>query len=112
MSKIDAKALKALVIAAAGSFLLAAPNSPTFDADVKPILHVKGLAFHTATDRKGKLNLSAVESILEGGTSGPAVIAGSSDKSLLITKIVTGQMPPVKGVKLADTDIDTLRAWI
>ena len=36
---------------------------------------------------------------------------GASDKSLIITKVVTRQMPP-GNVKLTEKEIDPIRQWI
>jgi cytochrome c553 len=60
---------------------------------------------------QAKLDLRSAEGVLKGGVSGPVVIAGGAEKSLLIAKVVTGQMPPGK-VKLTGAEIDVIRGWI
>jgi hypothetical protein len=35
-----------------------------------------------------------MKAAIKGGISGPFIVAGSSAKSLLLDKVVTGQMPP------------------
>jgi mono/diheme cytochrome c family protein len=90
---------------------LAAPpaKDPSF-ADVEAVFKAKCVACH-GTAPQGKLDLRSSEAILKGGNSGPVVVPGSVEKSLLITKVVTGQMPPGK-VKLTEAEIDQIRGWI
>ena len=87
-----------------------APSPSGFDASVKPILQARCVACHGATPQ-GQLDLRTPESILKGGAAGPVVVPGAPEKSLLIDKVVTRQMPPGK-TKLTDAEIDRLRAWI
>ena len=91
-------------------FSLAAATTPTFEADVQPIFAAKCVMCHGAAPQ-GKLDLRTQQSVLNGGASGPAVLAGDSAKSLLLTKVVTRQMPP-GNAKLTDAEIDRIRIWI
>lgn len=85
-------------------------SAATFDSAVKPVFQAKCLACHGAA-AMGKLDLRTPESVLKGGASGPVVMPGAADKSLLIDKVVTQQMPPGK-VKMTDAEIDIVRNWI
>jgi mono/diheme cytochrome c family protein len=85
-------------------------GATTFDSAVQPIFQAKCLACHGAA-AMGKLDLRTPESVLKGGESGPVVMPGAADKSLLIDKVVTQQMPPGK-VKMTDAEIDIVRNWI
>jgi len=62
----------------------------------------------------GGLQLDAREHALQGGKSGPALVPGKPDESLLIRAVSYSQerlkMPP-QG-KLSDDEIATLRSWI
>ena len=82
-----------------------------FDTDVLPLFQAKCLACHGAASQLGKLDLRTAASTLKGGATGPAVVAGAPDRSLLMDKVITKQMPPGKQ-KLSDAEIDTLRGWI
>jgi mono/diheme cytochrome c family protein len=76
------------------------------------LLKAKCVACHGATaSPQGKLDLRTPEALLKGGVSGPAIVPGHSAKSLLLDKVVTGQMPPGK-LKLTASETDTLRQWI
>ena len=88
----------------------AAAADPSFTTDVAPVFKAKCIACHGATPQ-GKLDLRTPESILKGGASGPVVIPGGAEKSLLISKVVTKQMPP-GNVKLTTAEIDQIRGWI
>ena len=100
-----------LLLVACAALALAAPaKDPSFAADVEPVLKAKCVACHGATPQ-AKLDLRSAEGVLKGGNSGPVVVPGAAEKSLMMTKVVTGQMPPGK-VKLTDAEIDEIRGWI
>src|SRR5947207_1430073 len=68
----------------------------------------------TGTDN-GSLLLDTKDGLLKGGETGPAIVAGDPEKSLLIKAVRYAdpdlQMPP-KGKKLADDQIADLVAWV
>jgi hypothetical protein len=86
-------------------------GAPPFESDVLPIFKAKCLACHGAGAAQGKLDLRTPEAVLRGGASGPVVQPGMAAKSLLMDKIVTGQMPPGKN-KMTAAEMDQVRAWI
>ena len=49
--------------------------------------------------------------MLKGGVSGPAVVLGAPERSLLLAKVASGAMPPTGG-KLAPAEIELIRKWI
>jgi cytochrome c553 len=73
---------------------------------------------HTAEKIKGGLVLDSLEGMLAGGDTGPALIPGNPEKSLLVKAIHYTdedlQMPPAKGggKKLSDQQIATIEQWI
>jgi mono/diheme cytochrome c family protein len=106
----------ALVVAA----LLATPvcasaDDEFFEKKIRPLLAEKCLKCHGADDKvKGGLKLTSRAALLEGGDSGPAIVSGDPEKSLLIKAVrYTAddlKMPP-KG-KLSDTEIADLAKWV
>jgi hypothetical protein len=83
---------------------------------VKSILTKHCYACHGAAKQKAKLRLDSVPSIFRGGRSGPAVVPGKSDLSLIV-EAVTGEsgwrMPPEsEGSPLSASEIKALAAWI
>jgi hypothetical protein len=84
--------------------------------EVKPILSARCYACHGALQQKRGLRLDAAALIRKGGKSGPAIVPGKSQESLLIDAI-TGKnrlrMPPEKeGAALTPKQVETLRTWI
>ncbi len=86
-----------------------------FEANIRPVLIEKCYSCHSlATKAKGGLLLDTRESTLRGGGSGPAIVPGKPDESLLYKAIAYAQadlqMPPA--AKLPAAQISAIRAWI
>jgi cytochrome c553 len=86
-----------------------------FEKKVRPLLNDQCLRCHGAPGEKvrAKLNLSDRAGLVAGGETGPALVPGAPEKSLLIEAIkFTGdlKMPP-KG-KLTDAQIADLTKWV
>ncbi len=93
-----------------------APSSPAFfDAKIKPAFAASCYKCHTER-MAGGLRLDSREALLKGGDSGPAIVVGDPDKSLLVEAVQqTGDLkmpPPSKGAKLTDAEIADVQAWI
>jgi hypothetical protein len=83
-----------LILTAHAAVLLAQRAAqPSFDTTSRPVFVAKCIACHGAASAQGDLDLGTPEAVLKGGKSGPSVVSGAAAKSLLIDKIVTGQMP-------------------
>ncbi len=82
-----------------------------FDEEVAPILARHCLECHGGSERKGKLNLATERGALEGGSSGPAVVPGRPDDSLLWIYIDSGEMPRDR-TPLSDQEKQRLKRWI
>src|SRR5271154_4369842 len=54
-----------------------------FEQNVRPLLAEKCYSCHGDKKQKGGLRLDSIEAILKGGESGPAVVPGKPDDSLL-----------------------------
>ena len=78
--------------------------------DVSTLLIDHCVSCHGPAQQKGGLDLSRRATALKGGKSGPAIVAGSADESVLIEKLAEGTMPP-KG-PLAPTQVAAVRAWV
>jgi mono/diheme cytochrome c family protein len=88
-------------------------NTQFFTQKVRPVLAQSCYTCHT-TETAGGLRLDSHAGVLKGGDSGPAIVPGNPDKSLLIQAVMqTGdlKMPP-KGPKLSDGDIANLKEWV
>src|SRR6516225_9561514 len=79
-----------------------APGTPVFEKDVLPILQAKCTQCHGAKVQKSELNLSTPAGVKRGSASGPIVVSGKPDDSLLLEIVREALMPPPKkGVPLA-----------
>jgi mono/diheme cytochrome c family protein len=85
-----------------------------FEARIRPVLANKCYACHTES-KLGGLRVDSRVALLEGGRSGPAIVVGRPDDSLLI-KAITQVDPklkmPMAGNKLKDNEIADLKYWI
>lgn len=86
-----------------------------FETRVRPILAATCYDCHT-DDEKGGLRLDSRAALLKGGDTGPAIVPGDPDASLLIQAVrqLPGKpkMPKGKAPKLQDGDIAVLVEWI
>ena len=86
-----------------------------FENKVRPLLveHCYDCHGPDASPIEGSLSLVSRKSILSGGDTGPAIVSGHPEKSLLIDAINYGEvyeMPP--DTKLAAEDIEILTKWV
>jgi mono/diheme cytochrome c family protein len=83
-----------------------------FETKVRPVLANSCLDCHTDM-RSGGLRLDSREAMLKGGKSGPALVPGDPEKSLLIQAVrQTGALKMPKGGKLTAAEIDGLVEWV
>ena len=89
------------------------PAAVDYQRDVAPILEAKCNRCHSAKKADGKLMTTSPDAMLKGGTSGPAIVAGKPDKSILIELIHHNEMPPKRTQPRVTADeLKTLKAWI
>jgi len=99
-----------------------APGEPVLGKvtqdDVVPIMLLRCTVCHGLRRQEAGLDLRTRESMLKGGKSGPAIVLGKPDESLLVKRIRSGEMPPKKrliqvGVKPAtQPEIEKIARWI
>ena len=78
------------------------------------------ISCHGKWIREAELDLRTRESILIGGKSGPALVPGSPEKSLVYQRLVADEMPPKKSIfgdknyvrRVRANDIEQLAEWI
>jgi hypothetical protein len=85
-----------------------------FATQVHPILAARCAPCHSGAKPAAGLSLTSRTQALAGGESGPAIVPGKSDESLLILKVSgkKGDLMPKSGGPLSEQQIATLRAWI
>ncbi|QOV88788.1 PSD1 and planctomycete cytochrome C domain-containing protein [Humisphaera borealis] len=96
---------------------LTAEQTQFFEAKIRPLLTAKCYDCHSAAQGKsrGSLVLDSRDGWKTGGDTGPALVPGDAENSLLIKAVsytdANVQMPP-KGQKLSDQEIADLTAWV
>ncbi|WP_169975791.1 PSD1 and planctomycete cytochrome C domain-containing protein [Tautonia rosea] len=88
------------------------PASLSFERDVRPIL--KEHCFHCHGEEpklKSGLDLRFVQTMLDGGLTGEAIVPGDLDGSFLWHRIDADEMPP-GDAKLSSEQKATIAAWI
>ena len=85
---------------------------------VYPYLYTRCIVCHGARKQSGGLDLRTAASMLKGGQSGPAIVPGKPQDSLILRKIHDRDMPPPRemiraGVRPMEApEIALLTAWI
>ena len=85
-----------------------------FETSIRPLLFAQCQKCHGVKKQEGNLRLDSREHILKGGDSGPAVVVGQADKSLLIQSVRhTNNNPRMPdGKKLSGREIADLTRWV
>jgi WD40 repeat protein len=90
-----------------------------FAREIYPLLKKNCLACHNSTKAKADLNLESPALMRKGGESGPAIIAGKADESLLLKSAAHLDDPPmpppgnkVKAANLSPDELGLLKLWI
>ena len=84
-----------------------------FEKEIRPLLVENCQKCHGATKQFGGLRLDSMEALRKGGESGPVVVNGKLDESLLIQAVRHAdglQMPPDQ--KLQPQQIAALEKWV
>lgn len=83
-----------------------------FESKIRPILANSCYECHGPGKSSGELRLDSLEKMIHGGESGPAVVPGKPDESLLVNavKYESLEMPPTG--KLDDDKISLLSEWV
>jgi hypothetical protein len=95
----------------------AAVDESLYLTQVKPLLAGRCYACHGALKQEAGLRLDTVELLEQGGGSGPALVAGSPEQSLLLQRVakadVAERMPPEhEGEAFSPAQVELLRRWI
>lgn len=90
-----------------------ATQAELFESKVRPILAASCLSCHSSS-AAGGLRLDSREGLLKGGETGPAIVVGDPEKSLLLLAVRhTSELKmPMGGDRLTDAQIADLAAWV
>ena len=89
-----------------------AGKSLVFETDLEPLFQSRCIRCHGEKVQKGELNLASRAALLKGGESGPVVVPGKPDESLLFELVRDGAMPADKKDKLTPLEVALVRDWI
>lgn len=84
---------------------------------VQPILEDKCYTCHGASKQKGKLRMDHPTLLMEGGKSGPAIVAGKALESEMIKRILLPlndehHMAPKKRDQVTEQELELMKWWI
>jgi hypothetical protein len=111
--------LATILCGIAGRTLLAATPTPDqtefFEKQIRPILANRCYECHSAEKKtKGGLALDNASAVLKGGDSGPALVPGDPEKSLMVEAVRYKnhdlQMPPKR--RLSEEEVKALETWV
>ena len=103
-----------LLCSLTGLALQAQSPAEFFESKVRPLLAQKCYSCHTAS-ALGGLRLDSRDSMLKGGKSGPAIVPGKADESLLLRAVLQSDdklKMPMAGERLSAQEVADLRRWI
>lgn len=88
-----------------------------FDEVVSPLLQQKCASCHEADLASGGLNVQNCEALFRGGDGGAVIIAGQSQSSPLISRLVLPlsddeHMPPRDYPQLTVDEVESIRRWV
>ncbi len=103
-----------LAVLAVFGLAAAGKDAVFFETRIRPLLAKHCYSCHGQTEMAG-LRLDSRERLLRGGRSGPAVVPGKADASLLLQAVehrhAKLRMPP-GGKKLGERELMDLREWV
>lgn len=85
-----------------------------YDSQIKPIFQDNCIGCHVSGG-SATLDLTSYDGVMSGGWSGPSILPGNPDSSLLYMRIILpvgspGSMPP--NIPLSENEVDLIRQWI
>ncbi len=90
----------------------AATPDEQFEKVIRPLLVEKCLGCHGEKKPKGDLRLDSLAGMLKGGESGPAIVPGKPEQSLLVIAVRHNEQLKMPKDKLPAADIAALAAWV
>jgi len=87
-------------------------NRRLFESQIQPLLKSRCGECHNQNSSKGELDLTTSGGLQAGGESGSLLVPGKPSESLLIEKIVDGEMPPEGKTPLSQEEIKLLKHWV
>ena len=83
----------------------------SFAVDVLPILQRRCIVCHGEERREQGLDLTSYSAVVAGSDSGPIIVAGDAENSLIVELVLAGRMPK-RAPRLIPTQVQILIEWI
>ena len=105
-------------LAAPSAKVQAALHEEVTEHDVIPIMYLRCSVCHGLRRQEAGLDLRSRVSMLKGGKSGPVIVPGHPEQSLILKRIQSGEMPPKKELMdvsikvITSTETEKLASWI
>jgi len=87
-------------------------SAPVYEAGMRDVLAARCVACHDSKRREGGLDLSSPEGLLSGGDSGAVIDRAKPAASLLLERVVSGEMPPKDSSALSANQLAVVRHWL
>lgn len=90
-------------------------NELTFAEHIAPLLERRCGSCHGGNDPRAGLTLTTAQGVKQGGNSGPVVVPGSADQSLLVRRLLASgnqRMPRGAPAPLPAAEIQAIALWI
>src|SRR6516165_4458257 len=85
-------------------------RDPLFKTEILPVLEKNCVSCHGPQQKMAKLDLSSFSGMMEGSSSGPVLVPGKPDRSLMWKLIESHQMP--QGGRLTNAEKQLIKAYI
>jgi hypothetical protein len=92
----------------------AGDDSLTYERDVRPVLKTHCFQCHgEGQKQEGGLDLRLRRFVVQGGDSGPAIVPGKPEESLLVQRLQAGEMPPEEITHRPTAEvIERIEQWV
>jgi len=87
-----------------------AQRDPLFKTEILPVLEKNCVSCHRPQQAMAKLDLSTFAGMMQGSSSGPVLVPGKPERSLMWKLIETDQMP--QGGKLTNAEKQLIKSYI
>ncbi|HND52770.1 MAG TPA: PSD1 and planctomycete cytochrome C domain-containing protein, partial [Pirellulaceae bacterium] len=84
----------------------------TFEAQIAPLLQIRCVKCHGEGKVEAGFDVRRKFTLVKGGDSGPALIEGKPEESILWQRVDKGEMPPPDEGRLDDVQKSLLKRWI
>jgi mono/diheme cytochrome c family protein len=93
------------------------PEASFFAAAIQPLFNRTCTACHGPEKQKADMRLDSFDAVIKGGETGPAIVAGKPDESLMIKRLTLpldddDHMPPKEKPQPTEKEIKLLKFWI